>query len=219
MFAAGTVGIILSSLGEKVTARRLLIVSTLGVVGAIGLLLTLDTIIARFNDRGNQASGELREVMKDACLEMVHDHALGIGWNNYALVVNPPFRYAEVYYDWLRGRGMRVNYEEANSVVESHYYLLLAENGYVGLMAWLAVIFVALWRNARAYFFFGHSPLRCLSLGIAVGCALNYQQSTLERVLVQPRNLMLWLILLGITARIETMRRNAKQLKPALQSP
>lgn len=219
MFAAGTVGIILLSLGEKITARRLLIISTLGVVGAIGLVLALDSILSRFNDRGNQASGELREVMKDACREMVHDHALGIGWNNYALVVNPPFRYAEVYYDWVRGRGMRVNYEEANGVVESHYYLLLAENGYVGLLAWLAVIFVALWRNVRAYFFFGHSLLRCLSLGIAAGCALNYQQSTLERVLVQPRNLMLWLILLAITARIETMRRNAKPLKPAIQNP
>jgi hypothetical protein len=49
----------------------------------------------------------------------------------------------------------------------------------------------------------------CVSLGIAVGCVCNYLQSTLERVLTQPRNLMLWLILLGIVSRIETWRREA----------
>lgn len=211
MFAAGTVGLAVLSFAEKVTLRRVAITATLGTVGLIGILLVLDTLILRFNDRGNQASGELREVMKDACREMVLDYPLGIGWNNYALVVNRPYRYAELYYDWTRGRGMRVNYEEANGVVESHYYLLLAENGYVGLIAWLAVIAVALWRNTRAFFCFGHSFLRCLSLGIFVGCALNYTQSTLERVLVQPRNLMHWLIFLGITGRIEMMRREAQR--------
>jgi hypothetical protein len=108
---------------------------------------------------------------------------------------------------------MKPNYEVANGVVESHYYLLIAENGYIGLYAWLLVIFVGLWRNLRAVFFFEHSFVRVLSLGIFMGCALNYAQSTLERVLVQPRNLMLWLILLGITARIEVMRREAKKQK------
>ena len=61
--------------------------------------------------------------------------------------------------------------------------------------------------------FFEHSFKRCLALGIAIGCALNYEQSTLERVLTQPRNLMMWLILLGVTARLEVMRREAKQLR------
>ena len=98
----------------------------MAVMGSVGVVLAMGTIIARFNDKGNQASGELREVMKDACRAMVADHPLGIGWNNYALVVNPPYRYAEIYYDWLRGMGQRPNEDEPNSVVESHYYLLLA---------------------------------------------------------------------------------------------
>jgi len=211
MFGLGTVGVIAASLAEKITPRRLIITSVLGVIGSVGLLLAIDTIIGRFHDQGNEASSQLREVMKDACREMVRDHSLGVGWNNYALAVNPPYRYAEIYYDWTRSRNMKVNYDEPNAVVESHYYLLLAENGYAGLLAWLAVIFIALWRNFRAFLFFEHSFLRCLALGIAAGCALNYLQSTLERVLVQPRNLMLWLILLGVTARLEVMRREAGQ--------
>ncbi len=211
MLGLGTVGIMIVSLAEKPTARRLLTASIMGVVGALGLLLTLDSIVARFHDQGNQASGELREVMKAACREMAKDHSLGVGWNNYALVVNPPFRYAEIYYEWIRGRGMKVDESRANSVVESHYYLLLAETGYPGLLAWLALIGVTLWRNARAFFALGHSFGRCLSLGIAVGTGLNYVQSSLERVLTQPRNLMLWIILLAVTARLDTLRRERRR--------
>jgi hypothetical protein len=215
VFGAGTMAVTVLSLLEKPTARRVLTTATLGVVGTAGLLMTLDTILARFHDQGNQASAELRDVMKEACREMVKDHPLGIGWNNYALAVNPPFRYAEIYYQWIRGRGMPVDEAKANSVVESHYYLLLAENGYPGLLGWLLLVGVALWRNLRAYHFFGHSFLRCLSLGLGMGCALNYAQSTLERVLTQPRNLMLWLIILAITGRIEILRRTAKTLRRA----
>jgi len=214
MFAAGTVGVTALSLLEKITARRMMLTSVMSLLGAVGLVLAINSIVARFHDKGNAASGELREVMKDACRAMVHDHPLGIGWNNYALVVNPPFSYAEIYYDWTRSRNMKVDESAPNAVVESHYYLLLAETGYVGLLSWLACIFVGLWRNFQAFRAFGHSFRRCLALGIAAGCALNYEQSTLERVLVQPRNLMLWLILLGVTARLEVMRRELRGRKP-----
>lgn len=210
MFGLGAIVVTVVSVIEKPTPRRLKLTSIMGILGSIGLVLALNSIINRFHDKGNQASGELREVMKDACRAMVHDHALGIGWNNYALVVNPPFPYAEIYYDWLRGKGNKIDESLPNSVVESHYYLLLAETGYTGLGSWLLLIFVGLWRNFRCFLAFGYSFRRCLSLGIAAGCALNYEQSTLERVLVQPRNLMLWLIIMGIGARLEVMRRAHK---------
>jgi O-antigen ligase len=210
MFGAGAIGVLGLSVLEKPTARRLGMTASMAVVGALGLLLTIDTIIARFNDSGNTASSELRQVMNQACREMAADRAMGIGWNNYALVVNPPYPYAEPYYEWNRGRGMKVDESKPNAVVESHYYLLLGETGYPGLISYLFMILVGLWYNFRALLFFPHSFRRCLALGIGTGCALNYVQSTLERVLVQPRNLMLWMILFGITARLEVMRREAR---------
>lgn len=218
MFGIGAVAAVLVSLADKITRRRVLVTSVLGILGGIGLMLALDTIVSRFNDKGNVASGELREVMKNACRAMVSDHPLGIGWNNYALVVNPPYPYAEIYYDWLRGKGQIPNEDAPNSVVESHYYLLLAETGYTGLNSWLLVIIVGLLRNLRAAWFFGYSFRRCLSLGIFIGCALNYEQSTLERVLVQPRNLMMWMIIMGITARLEVMRREGKAVIKAAKA-
>jgi hypothetical protein len=211
IFGAGTVAVVGISLLEKPTSRRLAVAGGLAAIGALGLLLTLDTIVARFNDHGNQASGELREAMNAASRWMLQDHALGIGWNNFAHAFNPPFPYVEKLHEWVLGRGMKVQEDVASPVVESHYWLLLAETGYPGFVSYLLLIGVALWRNARAFFRFGHGFLRCLSLGIATGCALNYAQSTLERVLVQPRNLMLWLILLGITGRLESLRRQHRR--------
>ncbi len=211
-FGAGTVAVMLVSLAERPTLRRGVATAVVGVVGIIGLVLSLDTILARFRDEGNVASGELRQVMNEASREMARDYKLGVGWNHYALVVNPPYRYADFYWEWIRGRGMKVDTERANAVVESHYYLLLGETGWPGLLAYLLMVGVALWRNGLAVVQLGHSFPRCLALGIGVGCLLNYGQSTLERVLVQPRNLMLWLILMGVSARLEVRRREARVL-------
>jgi len=217
MFAGGTVMVALCSVAEKPTSRRFSMLAGVGFVGAIGLLLTLDTIVARFGDKGNDASSELREVLNAAAKDMAATHALGIGWNNYALCINTPFPYADHVYDWIRGRNMKVNTDNPNAPVESHYFLLLGENGYPGLISWLLVILVGLWRNFRGFLNFRHSFERCLCLGLMAGCSLNYVQSTLERVLTQPRNLMLWLVLFGLTGRLEVMRRALRN--PVLDQP
>lgn len=216
MFVLGTVGVLLLSFCEKPTNRRFVVTGALGVIAAIGMIFTLDTIIARFHDDGNQASKELREVLNEAARMMEADHTLGIGWNNYALCVNEPYPYAEVIYDWTRGRGMKVNKEKPNAPVESHYYLLLGENGYLGLLGWLLVIGLALLRNAWAFIVLPHSFERCVCLGIFIGCSLNYVQSSLERVLTQPRNFMLWLILYALTARLWSSRREFQKTSAAV---
>lgn len=208
MFALGTVMVSCLSLLEKPTARRFIVLTTMFVVGALGLSFTLDTIVARFNDKGNVESAELREVLNEAARQMEAAHPLGIGWNNYAHVINAPFPYAEVVYDWIRGRGMRVIEGLPNAPVESHYYLLFSENGYPGLIAWYLVMAVGMWRNLRGFLSFKHSFERCLCLGIMMGTGLNYLQSTLERTLTQPRNLMLWLLLYGITGRLHVIRKS-----------
>ena len=209
IFALGSVLVVGLSLLDQPTKRRLITVASLGAVGALGLMLTIGTIIARFNDQGNEASGETRDLMNAASRAMVHDHPLGIGWNNYAHTINPPFPYGDIIDDWERERGHKVDSDYAKGVVESHYYLLMSETGWQGLFSYLLFIAVFLWWNLRGMLHFRRHLLGCVSLGVAVGCICNYLQSTLERVLTQPRNLMLWMLLLGLVARIESWRRES----------
>jgi hypothetical protein len=88
--------------------------------------------------------------------------------------------------------------------------LLLSETGYPGYLSYLVLIAYFLFLNVRSAIFFRNHFLGVVSIGIGIGCSCNYLQSMLERVLVQNRNLMLWLLLLALTARIETWRRQAK---------
>lgn len=214
--AAGTALIVVVSLLRGASARTLAMTGTLMLIAALGLAKTADTIIARFGDKNTAASGELRYVMIDAAKMMAEDRPQGIGWNNYALVVNYPYKYSKPYDEWTLGRGHQLNRKYQNAVIESHYYMLLGETGYQSLVAWLLTIFAGLWRNFRAFLHFGYSKMGMLSLGIGVASLLNYGQATLERVLTQPRNLMMWLIMLAVTARIDSIRKARGKERPAI---
>jgi hypothetical protein len=207
MFAIGTIGVIAVSLIDKPTKRRLVGTAALGVIGLLGLMLTMDTIIARFNDYGNDESKRTRDMLNDASRQMLRDYPLGIGWNNFARVINHPFSYGDKIDDWQRFNGNPVDIYYEKGVVESLYWLILAETGYQTLICYLVLISMFLWWNLRSMLFFRNHLVGCVSMGIAMGCGVNYLQSTLERVLTQPRNLMLWMLILATTSRIESWRR------------
>lgn len=213
IFGVGVVCILMVSLLQRPSAQRLILIGGFVAAAFLGGLLSIDTIVSRFHDDGNTASAEYRAVLNQAALAMLRDNPLGVGWNNFAEVINEPYPYSEFVWQWLRDRNHTVNTDRVNSCVESHYFLILAENGWLGLVAFLCLILWTLFRNVRAALTLHDTTLRLVSLGIAMGCLLNYAQSHLERVLTQPRNLMLWMILLAVTARIEQIRRDQRSVK------
>jgi hypothetical protein len=206
-FAAGVAAVAVIALWDGFTLKRLRVLFVLGCAGLLGLVATLDTIVARFRDEGNQASGETRTVMNLASAAMLRDSAVGIGWNNFAVTINPPFPYGEVIDDWQRARGHRVDPDYAKGVVESHYWLLLAENGYPGLISYLVFLGVTGWWIVRGMVHHRGRPAGAFLGGLAVALALIYLHSNLERVLTQTKNLATWMILLGIVARLEHDRK------------
>lgn len=205
-FAAGVAAVVAAGLWERPTARRVRFVLALGGIGVLGLVAAADTLIARFNDHGNQASAETRGVMILASQAMLHASPVGIGWNNFGLTINPPFPYGDVINDWERARGHRVDETYAKGIVESHYWLLLAETGWGGWACYLGFIAVTAWWCLRCA---GHghgTPVRALLTGVLIGLILLYAHSTLERVLTQTKNLAMWMILLGWVAKFEHWR-------------
>jgi hypothetical protein len=207
IFAAGSVGVGLLSLVDKITWRRFYILSSLAMIGAVGILMSYETILSRFQEYGNEASGHTRTMLNQASRNMVADYPLGVGWNNYALLINRPYPYGFIIDQWEREGGATINPYHQKGISESLYYLILAETGWQGFASFLLFLALFLWWNFRAGLAFRFSYLGALSLGIAFGCGANYLHSILERVLVQPRNMMLWLVLLAATAQIETWRR------------
>ena len=210
-FAVGVILVVGLAMIDKITAKRVVFVLGMGVVGFLGLLLAANTIIARFHDEGNEASGETRTVMNLASKAMLHHSAVGIGWNNFALTVNAPFSYGDVINDWERERGHKIDEDYAKGVVESHYWLILAETGYAGFTAYMLFIAATLWWCWRGIWHWrGEFPAAFLG-GLFVSLLLIYLHSNLERVLTQTKNFSMWFILLGTAARLETWRRAARR--------
>jgi len=182
-------------------------VAGLGALGAaFVLLMTLDTIISRFNDEGNEASGETREVMNLASLAMVEDKPFGVGWNNFGKAINHPYPYGDVIDDWNRDRGQAVDEEYAKGVVESIYYLHLAENGYLGFAAFLLVIAAQLFRSGWYTVSFRKSLYGDLAIGIFVAVLVTAVHLQLERVLTQTKNLALWMVMFGLLAAMKARK-------------
>ncbi|MEO5803901.1 MAG: O-antigen ligase family protein [Verrucomicrobiota bacterium] len=213
IFGVGTVAVMGLSLLDKFTKRRIVVIGFLVFCGVVGLAKTMDSLIERFNDPYTYDSKQTRIMLKEASVKMFRDYPIGIGWNNYGLTINHPYHYGDHIDQYFRMHGDRLDFEAAKGIEESLYYLLLAETGFQGLGCFLILITYFLWLNLRAAWQFRHQFLGAVSIGIAVGCGINYLQSFVERVLTQPRNLMLWILLLALTAKIETWRRQVARQK------
>jgi hypothetical protein len=200
-FALGVVMVIGLSLIDKITQKRIVFIMGMGAVGALGLLATASTIIARFNDEGNEAA------------EMLKHSPFGIGWNNFALTINQPFTYGDVIDEWERERGHKVDPDYAKGVVESHYWLLLSETGWGGFITYMIFITVGLWWCVRGALRWRGQFLATYLFGLFAGLLLIYLHSNLERVLTQTKNFSMWFILLGAAARIHTWRPPPKLRK------
>jgi hypothetical protein len=185
----------------------------LGCVGVLGLAMTLDTIVQRFQDYGNQESANTRNMLNISSRMMLAEYPLGIGWNNFAHVINRPYYYGDHIDRWQRINGNTVDPDYKKGVVESLWWLHLAETGWQGFATFMLFIGTFLWWNFRNAWYYRGRPLGAISIGLLVGSTMNYAQSFLERVLTQPRNAMLWLILLAATARIVTWRKREIKLR------
>ena len=214
-FALGTVIVVALSLIDQVTKRRVYVLLGLASVAVIGLAFTMDTLKERFTgDRQyNIESEKTREMLNEASRAMVRDHPFGVGWNNYGRMINWPNHYGEHIDAYNRSVGNTVDVKEQKGISESLYYLILAENGYLSLVLFIAFYSLFLLMNLRAALTFRYDFIGGFSIGMFAGCGVIYLQSLLERVLTQPRNMALWFLLLGAAGRIEMWRRREIALR------
>ena len=217
-FALGTFLVVVFSLRDRVTPRRVVAPAIMGLIGVVGLAFSFNTILHRFAENRNQASYEFRLRLVETSKLMLHDSSIGIGWNNYAVVVNPPWKYCEVIDNWEISRGNTVNPDEEKPQPESLYWLILAETGYPGFVTYVLFLGITLWWCLRAAWHFRRTLLGAFLLGLSIALILTYWHSTIERVLTQTKNLATLLIFLGIVARLKVIIAESSRLPAASPS-
>ena len=142
---------------------------------------------------------------------MLADSAIGLGWNNYALVINKPWPYGDCIDQWTVERGYTVDPDEAKPQPESHYWLILAENGYPGFLTYMLLLAVTTWWCFRSAIATWGTVWGTFLYSLLIALSIEYYHSTIERVLTQTKNLYMWLILLAFIARIEVWRKAARK--------
>lgn len=206
-FAMGSMLVMAAGFFDRISIRRFATVGVMALGGAFVLAMTADTIIARFNDEGNEASGETREVMNLASKAMIQDKPLGVGWNNFGKAINHPYPYGDVIDDWNRDRGQKVDPDYAKGVVESHYWLLKGETGWPGFLTFMLFILVVTARSIPLILKRRGSLEAAIAVGILVGFSITYVHSGLERVLTQTKNLALWMTYIGLLGALTRLTK------------
>ena len=142
----------------------------ISLLGASGLVVVADSLLARFLN-APKSSGEARDEFNIAASEMAADHFLGVGINQFSIVLTRDIRYR-------RHIAVMANEEEAG-VVHHIYWLTAAELGFPGLGIFLLLL-GRYWRLAWQLGFEGGSLASLVGLGAGVGFAAIHLQGFLE---------------------------------------
>jgi len=151
------------------------------VAGVIAVMALSPLFFASFEQRfGSDVESsffqpdEAREQMADAARMMLSDHPMGIGANHFVIAANTLGYYAKAGLNWF-------NY---GSYVHNVYWLVAAETGYIGLVAFvilllrpLTVAFLCGWRNRK-------DRRGDLLLGLGVGLLTVYLHNFYEWIFI-----------------------------------
>lgn len=220
-FGIGAIGVLGLAFLRGPSKRAITISILGGVAGVLVAMVALDSVFERMKEEKNrEADGEedLRVVMIDQAKAMLKDSSIGIGWNNYGIANSRPLgKYSQILEDWDASRGFTI-YEDnyvANPLTESYYWLILGENGYPGFAGCILFLAVSIWMTWRALRWHWRTSAGWFLGGLFVALSLHYGHSLIERVLVQTKNLSVWLMMVGVAGKLDYLRRK-KMLLPGV---
>jgi len=205
IFAFQSAAMALLSLMRSRTSWKVAVLS-IGLLGsgAIGLKAA-DTIVDRFT-HAPPGSGETRSVMNAASSAMLSDHPLGIGINQYSLVVTRDAYFERASTARERPRHPLDEKLLYGGIVHNIYWLTAAELGYPGILAfgWLLLspLCMANWHGWHT-----RNDVRGdLLLGMGIGLFGLYLHGILEWTFRQTQIAYLFWIATATTASLVRVR-------------
>ncbi len=207
----GAALILFGSFLQGFTVRRIA-VAVGGGLGAIFVLaMAADTFMERMGE-DDSPKNDLRFALNQQSAAMLKDQPLvGIGWNNFGLANSRPqgTKYSAILERWEENRGRNIYPEQfrANPLTESFYWLLLAENGFLGMATLAIFLLLTVWFAMRSTIAFWKTPMGLMLMGIFVAFSITYLHCKVERVLTQTKNLTTWIMFCALVSKTEWWRR------------
>ncbi|MBA3683784.1 MAG: hypothetical protein H0W72_00845 [Planctomycetes bacterium] len=228
MLCCGAVYASIIMLGLAVRPSLRGAILTIGMLLAMALMLlkSIDSIQQRVALTSEQAGYEdIRPILLVQARAMSADHALGVGWNNYCIANSRPLgdKYSALLEQYAVDRGSTIYDEQfmRNPMVENIYWLHRAEVGWPGLIGYLLVLAVPLPFALVASIKHRKGLLGAVAAGFLITTVVLYVHGSLERVMVETKNLSAWLVLVGVVVRCATLpaTRSAEEVPPSSLEP
>lgn len=204
MFLIGATSVFLVSTARRPTAAKIRAGLLGAVIGTALVLRAWDTIVDRFLHAPKE-SAEGRVQFEAAASLMLGDHPLGVGINGFSLALGDG------------GYGARVGVfgYDATGIVHNIYWLTAAEIGYLGFLAFVAVLASPIFTAFRGAAHARGDVRGDILLGLGVGLCLMDFQGKLEWAFRQTTLSYLFWTLAGVIAGLARAVRLARHLPGA----
>ena len=206
VFSLSTFVIFLLSYSNKFSLKQFGVTMLFVILGTGVLYKASDTIMERVRTAPKE-SLDVRLVLAEAAQNMANDKIAGVGLNNFALKINPPYSY---------GSHIERKEDEKGGLVETIYLMVAAETGWHNLVVFVFFIFYFYYLNIKNFFALKkgqYKKYRYITIAI-IGALLGiYLQSTMEWVLKQTNNfyqLMFIFAIIGAMHKLITEKRAKK---------
>jgi hypothetical protein len=208
--AAGAVLLILLSLARRPTARKMR-VAMLGLVGmTLAAPVAYLTLSERFAGAAGEETYDERAAFERAAKAILSDHPMGIGANNYVVIVNTGGYSARAGVAAISGS------RSAN--VHNTFLLMAAETGYIGIAGFVCVLIVGAYTAVSVGWSkkpkFAYADL---SLAIFITVLVISIHGKYEWILATEAPQYLLGIVLGMAAGLKQQR--ALQIRAARKTP
>jgi hypothetical protein len=185
------------SIWTKPRATKFKIIGALALAALPAAIKFAPAIIKRFATAPKE-SGISRQQAQNAAMEMAHNHAFGVGLNNYSFVINNT------------GYSRFIPLEVDRGVVHNIYLLNASELGWLGLGAFLVVIVGFLFLGAKYIRRREDDVTSSLAIGITVAMITLWFQSLLEWLFRQTMVTMEFFLLAGVLAALPRVARQIR---------
>jgi O-antigen ligase len=189
------------------TSRKSRMLLTFVIAAAVVAPVAISAIAQRGASE-IEGSDSSRVDLERAASMMLADHPLGVGANNFVLAANTEGYYLRAGVDWSNFR----------ATVHNIYWLTLAETGYLGLVAFVILLFAPLMVALRCGVRRRRDIRGDVLIGLGIALLLVYLQSFKEWIFVTSRPQYVFVMDIGLIAGLAIQLGYWRFPRPSLQS-